>query len=76
MQPEHTRAEIGRSFVRFAVTLTACMGGFCPIREKCARYHAARRREPSERLCSPGERDAWLPIDVITQPPTTEETSA
>lgn len=47
-----------------AVTLPACMGGFCSLRMSCARYHAADRRYPSERLCSRHLHNAWQPIAV------------
>ena len=35
--------------------MTACMGGFCRSREKCADYRATGSREPVERRCPPGE---------------------
>lgn len=41
----------------------ACMGGFaCPNRAACRRYHSENRSEPSERVCSKGTFDAWVPI--------------
>lgn len=63
--PEHTLATVGRTYVRFPVALSACMGGRCAIRATCARYHAADRREPAERLCAPSQHDAWQPVNVI-----------
>lgn len=42
--------------------LPACMGGFCQVRESCARFHASNRAYPSERLCSPHRSDVWQPI--------------
>lgn len=44
--------------------LPACMGGWCPMRESCRLYHAGSEGRPSERLCPPGERSAWLPLSV------------
>ena len=33
-----------------------CMGGFCPLREKCLHYtDPAWRHSPPERKCVPGE---------------------
>lgn len=49
----------------------ACMGGFCPKREQCARYHSMYRREPAERLCEPGKTNMFLalkPVRVVTAP--------
>lgn len=66
MQPEHTFAE-HPPFTRFAVVPPACMGGRCDVRNGCAHYHAADRRDPSERLCSPGRRDAWQPVNVTRE---------
>jgi hypothetical protein len=36
------------------VSVVACLGGWCRIREACRHYRAADRREPAERLCAPG----------------------
>lgn len=47
--------------------LPACMGGFCSVRTSCARFNAANRAYPSERLCSPHRNDMWQPISVHTQ---------
>lgn len=52
---------------RFAA-LPACMGGWCSVRSSCALHHAADRRNPAERLCSPGLRDAWQPVAMTTAP--------
>ena len=46
------------------VLVPACMGGFCAVRTRCARYHALNRSYPSERLCSPNGHDAWQPVAV------------
>lgn len=36
--------------------MTACMGGWCASRAKCADYHSPMSRgEPIERRCPPGE---------------------
>lgn len=35
-------------------TISACMGGWCALRDYCPAYHAADRSFPSERLCPPG----------------------
>jgi hypothetical protein len=39
------------------MSLVPCMGGWCKRREACAHYVAPTLpgREPSERLCPPGE---------------------
>jgi hypothetical protein len=33
----------------------SCMGGWCKLRDKCARHHAIDRRRPVDRLCETGE---------------------
>ena len=35
--------------------LPACMGGFCPCRDRCQLHLKDNRREVSERLCVKGE---------------------
>lgn len=40
---------------------SACMGGWCSRREKCAHYHADSD-DIAERLCQPGEANAFSPI--------------
>ena len=35
--------------------LHPCMGGWCTQRDRCANYHSDFPREPSERLCNPGQ---------------------
>lgn len=44
--------------------LPACMGGgWCAVRETCARYHqVGARHAPAERLCSPHKTELWQPI--------------
>lgn len=58
----------------YAVMLPACMGGGCSIRMNCARYHAADKRQPSERLCAPRLYDAWQPITVSPEHPAHHHT--
>jgi hypothetical protein len=40
------------------------MGGWCRLRERCARHLSADRRAPAERLCAPGARDQFAPLDL------------
>lgn len=55
-------------------SLQACAGGWCRIRERCQHYHASDRREPSERLCLPGEDGVGADQPVrITRPAGTWE---
>lgn len=47
--------------------MTACMGGFCAIRERCENYHATDRRWPVERLCERGQDgkvSAWRALSA------------
>jgi hypothetical protein len=54
----------------------SCMGGWnCPRRDNCARYHAEDRSIPTERLCEPGQSDAWQPL-TKAEKPTQPETEA
>lgn len=56
--------------------LPACMGGWCQLRDSCARHHAPNRAEPAERLCSPKQPDLWQPISIDVawrQPPAAAE---
>lgn len=46
-----------------------CMGGWCKAREKCAHYHA-EGGVLIERLCEPGQRDAYAPLIISTAPRT------
>ena len=42
---------------------TACMGGFCRVRESCRNYHSVfGRNQPAQRLCPPG-RDVPIFLD-------------
>lgn len=45
----------------------SCMGGWCTKREHCGHYHSARREEPSERLCVPGQDGVGLAFPVRLQ---------
>lgn len=56
-----------RAHTRVLPSLPACMGGFCAVRDTCARFHASNRAYPSERLCSPHRNDVWQAISVRTQ---------
>jgi hypothetical protein len=47
---------------------TACMGGWCPIREICALYHAARTGITSERVCDKRSTNRWIPIVINGTP--------
>lgn len=47
------------------VSVMACMGGWCSCRERCGWYMPGmewRDEELSQRLCQPGEKDAFVPI--------------
>jgi hypothetical protein len=51
--------------------VTACMGGWCGIRDRCERYNATPdpKRPPVERLCIPGtDGFAYGTPVVIAQP--------
>lgn len=41
---------------------TACMGGWCSVRERCKHYQAEDRRHPIERLCEPDTHTAFRPM--------------
>lgn len=62
------------------MTVNACMGGFCPIRERCARYLvegvARHHREPAERLCAPSEHNAFKPMFEVIPIEAVEPTTA
>lgn len=47
-----------------------CMGGWCPRRERCARYWQPSLLAPAERLCEPGLANAYKPIggDITNGP--------
>ena len=48
---------------------SACLGGWCRKRDNCANYNASDRREPSERLCIPGEDGNSLDAPVVIRMP-------
>lgn len=51
--------------VIYGARFPACMGGFCAIRDRCARYHQWHRRaQPSERLC---ENTGWHSMFIQVQ---------
>lgn len=39
---------------------TACMGGWCALRDRCPHFHADDRGDPAERLCPP-KKDGAVP---------------
>ena len=45
-----------------------CMGGWCALRDSCARHHQRTPHTPAERLCTPGQANAYRPL----QPPPVE----
>lgn len=38
-----------------------CMGGWCAVRNTCARYRPGNYRWAADRLCSRGDRDQFMP---------------
>lgn len=40
--------------------LTACMGGFCGVREGCLRHTTEERSNPLERVCRDGQANAFV----------------
>ena len=40
----------------------ACMGGWCPVRDRCERHITEDRREVSERLCPKDEHQINGPM--------------
>ena len=49
------------------------MGGFCQIRDACARYHDRTEQSPAERLCGTANQ-AFLPISFVHASPGLEVT--
>lgn len=45
-----------------------CMGGFCKLRDNCERYTQSYRFEPKERICKPGESNAYRPMQFAGFP--------
>lgn len=50
----------------------SCMGGMCPLRDKCALHVTDDRSKPIERLCSRGGAESYQPIAIV---PGTREVS-
>ena len=50
--------------VRTPMRVPPCMGGWCAVRERCARYQAASTRIPAERLCPKGSTPAFKPLEA------------
>ena len=44
--------------------MSACMGGWCRKRDKCALY-VAQSPAILERLCEPGQLDSFEPLKVL-----------
>ena len=55
--------------------MTACMGGWCTRKDKCAHYHADSA-DISERLCQPGEANAFSPIKEVKMKRSNEASAA
>lgn len=50
----------------------ACMGGFCPERNRCAHHHNTSGSPVVERLCEAGETDAFERAVIRREPGTWE----
>lgn len=48
------------------MNIPQCQGGWCTRRERCAHYHAPMLAylRPADRLCEPGQSDAFQSIAV------------
>ena len=46
----------------------SCMGGFCPIRDRCRHHVTEDRSLPIERLCEPRQHDAFEPMARVVIP--------
>lgn len=51
--------------------MSACMGGFCRIRDKCSLY-VSTSPVIHERLCELGQTDSFEPIKLVRSPGTWE----
>lgn len=40
---------------------TACMGGWCSVRENCKHYQSPNNARPIERLCEPATHSFFRP---------------
>lgn len=49
----------------------ACMGGWCALRDHCPHYHVDSRRQPSERLCLPGQDGISSVVELDLRAATT-----
>lgn len=56
--------------------MTACMGGWCPKRERCQRYNETFREAPAERLCEPGQSNRYEPVQPKPERPTEPRTQS
>lgn len=45
--------------------MTACLGGFCPIRDRCARHLQDNRWSPIGRARQPGQADQHIPAAPV-----------
>lgn len=50
---------------------TSCLGGWCAKRDTCKHY-IDTTGQPIERLCEPGQHDAYQRVIVIKAAPTTQ----
>lgn len=48
--------------------MTACMGGWCVVRDKCAHHQHANQFTVVERLCEPGTKECFEPWTPRTSP--------
>ncbi len=47
------------------MTARPCMGGFCPLRDRCRNHLApTTRQEPAERLCEKGQEKAMFYVPI------------
>lgn len=42
--------------------LAPCMGGWCAVRETCARYWQSSLRTPADRYCTGVAHDQWVAL--------------
>lgn len=52
--------------------MSACMGGWCKVREGCDMYQTTDKRWPVERMCEPGADgrvSAWrsMPVQIVVK---------
>lgn len=46
------------------MTIPACMGGFCKVRDRCERHNTDKRDVIAERLCSVGDEGSYRLISI------------